>query len=526
MAMPRPQNTLKVTYATMTLDAEGFHAAFEAALAEARTRFGQTYPNYVNGQPRSSPDLLTDRSPIDREIVIGRFSQGTRRDVRDAIRAAKAAQREWDLIGWRKRVEILRRAADLIRERMYSIAAMLAYEVGKNRLEAVADVEESAELISYYASEMERNHGFEFAMTPSAPNEETRTVLRPHGVFGVISPFNFPLALATGMSAGALLGGNAVIFKPSSDAPWSGLMLYQALVDAGVPTGVFQYVVGRGSEVGDELARNPEIDGIAFTGSRDVGMELYRLFAQGRYPRPCIVEMGGKNAAIVTAAADLTKAVTGVMRSAFGFGGQKCSACARVFVHRDIAAQFVDRLVAETRTIRIGDPTERDVFLGPLINEAAVAKYRRAAEIAGRDGRILTGGRRLTEPPFDRGYFVEPTIAELPLDHELFREELFVPFLCVGRVGSLDEAIERANAVDYGLVGGIFSEDQNEIEAFFRRIEAGVTYVNRKAGATTGAWPGVQSFGGWKASGSTGKNALGPHYLPQFMREQSRTLVR
>ncbi len=174
----------------------------------------------------------------------------------------------------------------------------------------------------------------------------------------------------------------------------------------------------------------------------------------------------------------------------------------------------------------MGDPTQRDVFLGPVINEAAVNKYRRAVEGAKKDGRILTGGRVLDEAPFDRGFFVEPTIVELPPAHELFREELFVPFLCVDRTRSLDEAIEKANAVDYGLTAGIFSEDEAEVERFFNRIEAGVTYANRKQGATTGAWPGVQSFPGWKASGSTGKGVCGPYYVPQFMREQSRTVMR
>lgn len=524
--MSRPKDDFKISYSTMALNADAFHAAFDRARADVRRRFGEPYPNYVNGEPRAGGETLLDRSPIDREIVIGRFTQGSRADVRDAIAAARAAFPAWRDLGWRKRVEILRRAADLIRERKYDIAAMMAYEVGKNRLESMGDVEESADLITYYASEMERNNGYELPMGSLSPNEETKTVLRPLGVFAVISPFNFPLALATGMCAGALLAGNTLVFKPASDAPWCGLALYRALVDAGVPHGVVHVIVGRGSEVGDELARNPGVDGMVFTGSREVGTALYRAFAEGPYPRPCIIEMGGKNPAIVTARADLEKAVSGVLRSAFGYGGQKCSACSRVFVHRDVADEFLERLVAETKKLRIGDPTERDVFLGPLINAAAVETYRRAVERARADGEILTGGRVLDESPFDRGHFVEPVIAELPVAHELFRDELFVPFLCVDRVRSLDEALDKANDVEYGLTAGIFSEDPSEVEEFFRRIEAGVTYVNRASGATTGAWPGVQSFTGWKASGSSGKGVCGPYYVPQFMREQSRTVIR
>lgn len=524
--MSRPKDDFKVSYSTMTMDAEAFHSTFDRARAEARRHFGESYANYVNGQARVRGEPWLDRSPVDRELVVGRFVQGTRADARDAIAAARAAFPAWRDLGWRTRVEILRRAADLLRERKYEIAATMAFEVGKNRLESMGDVEESADLISYYASEMERNDGFELPMGSLAPEEKTKTVLRPLGVFAVISPFNFPLALATGMCAGALLAGNTIVFKPASDAPWCGLALYRALIDAGVPPGVVHFIVGRGSEVGDELARNPGVDGMVFTGSREVGMALYRLFAEGRYPRPCIIEMGGKNPVIVTARADLEKAVSGVLRSAFGYGGQKCSACSRLFVHRDVADELLERLVAETGKLGIGDPTERDVFLGPLINEAAVGTYRAAVERARADGRILTGGRVLDAPPLDRGHFVEPVIAELPAEHELFREELFVPFLCVDRVRSLDEALDKANAVEYGLTAGLFSEESSEIEEFFRRIEAGVTYVNRKAGATTGAWPGVQSFTGWKASGSTGKGVCGPYYVQQFMREQSRTVLR
>ncbi|MGH7544654.1 MAG: aldehyde dehydrogenase family protein [Gemmatimonadota bacterium] len=524
--MSRPKDDFKISYSTMTMDAEAFHAAFDRARAEAQSGFGASHANYVNGAARTRGEPWLDRSPIDRELVVGRFVLGTRADARDAIAAARAAFPAWRDLGWRARVEILRRAADLLRERKYSIAAMMAYEVGKNRLESMGDVEESADLIAYYASEMERHDGFELPMGHLGPNEDTKTVLRPFGVFAVISPFNFPLALATGMCAGALLGGNAVVFKPASDAPWCGLALYRALVDAGVPAGVVHILVGRGSEVGDELARNPGVDGMVFTGSREVGAALVRLFAEGRYPRPCIIEMGGKNPAIVTARADLEKATSGVLRSAFGYGGQKCSACSRLFVHRDVADELLERFVIETGKLRIGDPTERDVFLGPLINEAAARTYRAAVERARADGRILTGGRVLDAPPLDRGYFVEPVIAELPADHELFREELFVPFLCVDRVRSLDEALDKANAVEYGLTAGVFSEDAAEVEEFFRRIEAGVTYVNRQAGATTGAWPGVQSFTGWKASGSSGKGVCGPYYVQQFMREQSRTVMR
>jgi 1-pyrroline-5-carboxylate dehydrogenase len=279
--------------------------------------------------------------------------------------------------------------------------------------------------------------------------------------------------------------------------------------------------------VGQELIDNAGVSGVVFTGSMEVGLRLIRDNASRPIPRPLIIEMGGKNPAIVTASADLDKAAEGVMRSAFGYQGQKCSACSRVYVDQSIAERFTELLVEKTRQIRIGNPLERDVWMGPVINQAAVKTYEAAvARAKAHGGRILTGGGRLVDEPFSHGYFVEPAVMTgLPFDHPLFSQELFVPIVVVGATTSLDEALTLANRTEYGLTAGIFSEDEAEIEQFFDRIEAGVTYANRRAGATTGAWPGINSFGGWKASGSTGKGTGGPHYLQQFFREQSRLRV-
>jgi 1-pyrroline-5-carboxylate dehydrogenase len=259
-----------------------------------------------------------------------------------------------------------------------------------------------------------------------------------------------------------------------------------------------------------------------------VGLKLIRDNAARAVPRPLIVEMGGKNPAIVTSSADLDKAADGVMRSAFGAQGQKCSACSRVYVHHDVRQTFVDRLVEKTRRIRVGNPLDRDIWMGPVINEAALNTYLSAVERARRDGgKILTGGRRITDTPMDRGYFVEPTIIDgLPATHPLFSEELFVPITVLADVVTLDEALDLANRTEYGLTAGIYSEREDELSTFFERIQAGVTYANRRAGATTGAWPGVNPFGGWKASGSTGRGTGGPYYVQQFMREQSRVRIR
>ncbi|MGH2417575.1 MAG: aldehyde dehydrogenase family protein, partial [Candidatus Limnocylindria bacterium] len=342
----------------------------------------------------------------------------------------------------------------------------------------------------------------------------------------IISPFNFPFALSGGPAGGALVAGNTVVYKPSSDAPLSGVCLAQAMRDGGVPDGVFNMVAGPGETVGAELQENRGIDGMVFTGSYEVGMKLYRSFTQ-EYPRPIITEMGGKNPAIVTRNADLDEAAEGVMRSAFGFDGQKCSANSRVYVERPVARAFVDKLVEKARGIAVGDPTRRENWMGPVINQRALDTFTRAAEEARADGgTIEVGGEVLRDGDAARGFYPTPTVVTgLPLDHRLFHDELFVPFLVVGEVDSLDEALHEANDSAYGLTAGIFSHDQAEVKRFLDAIQAGVVYVNRRAGATTGAWPGIQSFGGWKGSGSSGKSGLGPYYVQQFLREQSQTVI-
>jgi 1-pyrroline-5-carboxylate dehydrogenase len=382
--------------------------------------------------------------------------------------------------------------------------------------------------MAYYCDQMEGHGGFVEKMGSLGQGEDNVSVLRPYGVWAVISPFNFPMALAAGPAGGALAAGNTMVFKPATDTPMMGVKLTEIVADAGLPPGVFNFVTGPGSTVGQELIDNAGIDGIVFTGSKEVGMKLIRDNGARSVPRPLIIEMGGKNPAIVMKSADLDKASDGVMRSAFGAQGQKCSACSRVYIHKDVRDRFVQMLVEKTRTIKVGNPLDRDVWMGPVINEAAVKTYLSAIDRARKDGgRILVGGKRIVDPPFDRGYFVEPTLIDgLPAGHPLFSEELFVPITVIADVLTLDDALELANRTEYGLTAGIYSEEEDDLNTFFDRIQAGVTYANRRAGATTGAWPGINPFGGWKASGSTGRGTGGPYYVQQFMREQSRVRIR
>ncbi len=516
---------IKITYATLRNDNEELHRQFDAGLVQARALLGGSYHNFVGGQERDGEGTFEKRSPID-GTLIGTFAKGTRRDVQDAIAAARAAYPAWSRRPWQERVALLRRAADLISDRLMLIGAVVAMEVGKNRLEALGDVEETADLIRWSCDMVEHNDGFDHPMgNLGDPTVHTRSVLKPYGVWGIISPFNFPFALSGGPSGGALVAGNTVVYKPSSDTPLSGVLLTQVMRDAGIPDGVFNMVMGPGETVGDEIQTNPGVDGILFTGSFEVGYRLYKEFPKP-YPKPVIVEMGGKNPAIVTAKADLDEAAEGVMRAAFGLSGQKCSANSRVYVERPVYDRFLERLRAKAQAIPVGDPLERQNWMGPVINDKAIARYQAAVGDARSAGAVVLGGERLTGGAHDQGYYVAPTIVTgLPPDHRLLQEELFLPFVVVLPVDSLDEALRLSNANIQGLTAGIYSEDPGEQQRFLDEIEAGVVYVNRRAGATTGAWPGVQPFGGWKGSTATGKAGGGLYYVQQFMREQSQTVV-
>jgi 1-pyrroline-5-carboxylate dehydrogenase len=516
---------IKITYATLRADNEELHALYEAGLEKAKARLGQHHQNFIDGADRDGDGEFEVRSPIDSEILVGPFARGTRKDTQDASAAARRAQPAWFRLGWEKRLEILRRAAELISERQMEYGGLMAVEVGKTRLEALGEVEEAADLIRYYAKTAEDNAFYDHPMDNLGDaTVHTRSILRPHGVFAIISPFNFPMALAVGPSAAAMMAGNTVVFKPATVAAMTATAIKEAYRDAGVPDGVFNLVMGPGDTVGDELQTNQGIDGIVFTGSYEVGFELFRNFST-RYPRPCVVEMGGKNPAIVLKSADLEEAAEGILRAAFGFSGQKCSANSRVYVERPVHDELVRQLVEKTEKLVVGDPLPRTAFTGPVIDERAVTRHQFAVSEARRDGTVFTGGERLTDGAMGRGFYVEPTVVGLPASHRLFQDELFAPFTAVAAVDSLDEALALANDNTYGLTAGVYSEEPAEVQQFLEEIQAGVVYVNRRAGATTGAWPGVQAFGGWKGSGSTGKSGLSMYYVGQFLREQSHTIV-
>jgi 1-pyrroline-5-carboxylate dehydrogenase len=395
-------------------------------------------------------------------------------------------------------------------------------------MEALGDIAETADLIRYSCYQMEKNEGYivEMGRDPLVGYSATNvSALRPFGVWLVISPFNFPAALTGGPSGAALVAGNTIVIKPATDTPWVVRLLAECFREAGLPDGAFNYVTGPGSTLGQALIDNPDVDGVTFTGSFDVGMGIFRDFARGRYVRPAILELGGKNPAIVSRNADLERAAIGIVRSAFGLQGQKCSACSRVFVEEPLYDALVEKVVELTEKLVVGDPTERDVYMGPVINQGVYKDFQDFTEELSQAGTFLTGGKVLTEGDYGKGYFCAPTlVADVPLDHRLWKHEMFLPITTVARVSDLDEAMQLANDVNYGLTAGFYGSPE-ETKWFFENIKAGVTYANRPQGATTGAWPGFQPFGGWKGSGSSGKNAGGHYYLPLYMHEQIQTTI-
>ncbi len=491
--------------------------AFEQALARAREGRATPLAHLIGDEWRVVGPVFERVDPCDPSRIVSRAHAADEETVAAAVQAARAAQPGWAAMPYGERIAALRRLAALIGERRVELAGVVAAETGKIRLEAVPEVQEGVDLIETYCSELERHDGYRIPLGRLSEAEDNSSVMRPYGVFAVICPFNFPFALAVGMSSGALVCGNTVVMKPAEETPWSTGQIAELAVEAGLPPGVFNLV--QGDDTTGRALVAAGVDGVAFTGSADAGHAIAGELHARRPFRPLVAEMGGKNPAIVTVNADLDRAAEGIVRSAYGLSGQKCSSCSRVVVEAPVHDALVEKIATGAQTLVLGDPADPATNLGPVVGPDATARFDAAVADARRDGTIVIGGTR-------DGNFVQPTLVTgLPHGHRLTRDELFLPFLTVTAVDSFAEAMEEANAVEYGLTAGIFSEDPAERETFLERIEAGVVYVNRREGATTGAWPGIQTFPGWKSSGVSGKGGLGPHYLTQFMREQSRTVM-
>lgn len=523
------ESAFKLTYATMHNPPEELHTNFESALAKVRANLGKEHGMLIDGKEVFTAEKYEDRNPAKIDEVLAVFQKGTPKEAALAVEAAKRAFPKWRSTPWQERIALIRKAADLMDQRIFEMGAVIALEVGKNRTEALGDVAETADLMRYSCDRMEASNGFYTPMGRDPLVGFTSTnvsILKPYGVWVIISPFNFPAALTGGPTGAALVTGNTVIIKPATDTTWTARLIAECLRDAGVPDGVYNFVSGPGSSLGQAVIEHPDVAGLTFTGSFDVGMKIFRDWGNRNWVRPTILELGGKNPAIVSRNANLEDAAVGIMRSAFGLQGQKCSACSRVFIEEPMYAKLVDRLVELTKNIKIGDPTKRENWLGPVVNKGSYHDYQQFSEDLSQNSTLLTGGQVLTEGEYGHGYFCLPTIAvDLPESHALWKQEMFVPIVTIAAVPSLEDAMRRANDVNYGLTAGFYGAP-DEAQWFFDNIEAGVTYANRPQGATTGAWPGFQPFGGWKGSGSSGKNSGGVHYLQLYMHEQIHNLVQ
>jgi len=520
--------TFRLTYSTMFNPPPELHEQFDAALATVRESLGENHDHFVNGDDVPAETRVDDLSPINTDWVLGKFPVAGEEQVNAAVAAAQAAFPGWRATPSEERNRILRRVGELIEERVYEISAAVALEVGKNRMEALGEVQETADFFYCYCDDFEKHQGFDHAL-PDDPLPDfashNRSVMKPYGVWAVIAPFNFPFALAGGPVAAALVTGNTVVVKGAPDTPWAVRLLAECIRDAGIPPGVFNYLADPDDSAGPLLVDHADVAGVTFTGSYDVGMQICRKSADGAYPRPCIVEMGGKNACIVTANGDLDRAALGIMRSAFGLSGQKCSALSRVYVEDSVADELIAKLKPIVDAIQVGDPTQAENYIGPVGNAEAYENYKSFVDqLNDGNAAVISGASALTDGEMEKGFFCAPTVAEAPLEHPLWKHEMFVPIAMLARVPDKETGMALANDTELGLTAGFYG-DAEETEWFFDSIEAGVTYANRPQGATTGAWPGYQPFGGWKGSGSTGKGIASFYYLAQYLREQSQTSV-
>ena len=503
-----------------------FHTKFDNAVESLTKEFNnEDYPVIINNEKIYTRDKYKHVSPVDRRIILGYVSKISDRLLKEAIDSSFQSFTEWSKLDYQNRIRILKNVANTIRSNKFQLAALLTFENGKNRYESIADIDEAIDFINYYCSDMIKNNGYVTKNTSIERTQKNISIMKPYGVWAILSPFNFPAAIFVGMNIGAIITGNTAVAKPATNTPIIGYKIVEIMIESGLPPGVLNYITGDAVKIGKTIIKSKKISGIVFTGSKDVGYTLYKKSANIK-SRPMIAELGGKNPTIVTETADLNRAAEGVSRAAFSYGGQKCSACSRVYVHKNVKKQFIERLILNVTKINIENSDKRNCDLGPLINSDAFQNFKKYVDIASHEGKILYGGKIMNDGDLKYGYYVTPTIVEgVPSDNVLLNKELFLPFLCINEFNQFAEALNLCNKSEYGLTAAIYSKDKKEIDDFVNNIESGVVYVNRHKSSTTGALVGNQSFGGWKNSGISGKGTGGKYYLTQFMREQSQTIV-
>lgn len=497
------------------------HKSFADALAAHRKGAPVIVPHAIGGREYFEGPLLSREDPSAPTVIVSQCHDAPAALVRQAVDTSRAAQREWEAVPLSERIERMRPAIAHVEGAIDDWAVRVALEVGKPHGPAVAEAREVLDILRLFLDYAARPGAYDDDRLTDPSGLVNESVLRPYGVFGVIVPFNYPIVQAAGPAIAALLAGNGVVVKTSHHGPWSGHAIYEMCAAMDLPTGLVNVVHGE-DEPGRALSAS-NVDGISFTGSVAVGSAIMRHFAEGPYPRPVIAEMGGKNPVIVTETADLEMAADGIVFSAFDLGGQKCSALSRVLVAADAHDRLVELVVERTGRLVVAEPSDPDAFAGPLVDAQALARFESIVDEARNAGFAVAGGER----PNKDGYFMRPAVvSSIPGDHRLSTTEHFVPFLTISPVQSFEEALTLANDTTMGLTAGIYTGDLDEARTFLNRIEAGCINVNVPGHATTGWWPGPQTFGGWKASGSTGKQGFGKWYLQQFGRQQARKLPK
>ncbi len=491
--------------------------AMREALERVGDQLGHEYPLIIGGERVKTTSKIESRNPARPAQVVGVHQKAGAEHAERAVQAALKAFETWRFVRAEERASLLLAASEIIRERKFDFCAWLSYEVGKNWAEADADVGETIDFLEFYAREALR---LAAATTPiQYPGEKNELLYIPLGVGAVISPWNFPFAIMAGMSAAAIVTGNTVVLKPSSDAPTIAARFMEVLEEAGLPGGVVNFCPGSGASFGNAVVSHAKTRFIAFTGSKEVGLDIHERAAKTQpgqiWIKRTILEMGGKDSIIVSADADFEAAVDGVVASAFGFSGQKCSACSRAIVEEPIYDAFVGRLREKVDALKVGDPAGNSP-VGPVVNEAAMKTILDYFAIGKKEGRLVSGGKAVES--IEEGYFLEPTvIADVAPGARIAQEEIFGPLLAVIKARDFDHALEIANNTEFGLTGAVYSADRGKLDRARRHYHVGNLYFNRKC---TGAMVGAHPFGGFNMSGTDSK-AGGPDYLYLFTQAKS-----
>src|SRR5215475_3917886 len=488
-----------------------------AALDHVRGQLGREYDLVVGGHRVRTAEKIHSLNPARPSEIVGIHQKAGKEHVEPAMQAALKAFESWSRTSWEERIGLLFRTADILRERKLEMMAWLVFEVSKNWAEADADIAETIDFCEFYAREAQRLAHIKAPV--QLPGEHDQFFYIPLGVGAVIPPWNFPCAIMAGMTLASIVCGNTVILKPSSDSPTIAAKFIEILEEAGMPEGVVNFCPGAGGSFGDAVVAHPKTRYSAFTGSREVGLRINRVAAEvpaGQiWIKRTILEMGGKDAIIVEADADLDSAVEGVAASAFGFQGQKCSACSRAIIDERIYDKFLERLKARVERMQMGDPAA-NVYMGAVINEGSMKSMLNYIAIGKREGRLITGGERASDA--GEGYFLQPTvIADIPPKSKLEQEEIFGPVLAVVKSRNFEHALEIANDTEFGLTGAVYTKSRDKIEVAKREFHVGNLYINRKC---TGAIVGAHPFGGFNMSGTDSK-AGGPDYLLLFTQAKS-----